>query len=389
MERLQRMNRWSLQEDDDGDEEEEIARAQFKAQQEAQRNLRREQEQQEAFARARAAADTQVTDAGDMERAVQRARCAVTRQAVDSELQIGFRIDTSDMADEPSAATVKLPSLPGVGKPKAAAAPGRGNQRGNPRGRSNPSGRRKESPQRWVNDEFEAMDTFVPLAVRQPCMHDAMALAPGVGLKEGAKTSVAEMSNERMSKRDYDQMTSGNLSPSLFRGAVSSGNRRSTSSPRGGRPADGNNLPSDERPQERLPRQSSEVSIPPPQRQAESLMDLEAPVDGNATRVLSRSSSTPVASSRSHPGLARELDHHTMRVVRDKSALQPTAPTLDVRWQQRFKTLGFQSSVRERVPISGTQAFSRRSLRHIRPQPPIGATMGHGLLPYTSADDSW
>merc|ERR1712039_1100367 len=68
------------------------------------------------------------------------------------------------------------------------------------------------------------------------------------------------------------------------------------------------------------------------------------------------------------------------------SSMQPKAPPLEARWQNRFRTLGFQPSKRDRVVTLGTQAYRRPGLRGIGAQPPLGATMGHGLLAYKTPE---
>merc|ERR1712039_987167 len=59
---------------------------------------------------------------------------------------------------------------------------------------------------------------------------------------------------------------------------------------------------------------------------------------------------------------------------------QTQAPSMQARYQQRFKTLGFQPSVRDRLPTLGSQAYPRRSLRSIGAQPRHGLVKGSDVV---------
>merc|ERR1719161_605328 len=56
--------------------------------------------------------------------------------------------------------------------------------------------------------------------------------------------------------------------------------------------------------------------------------------------------------------------------------VQPAPPPAVHNMKLKRDAVGFRRGARDRVPASGTMGMAGH-----RPQPPVGATMGHGLLP--------
>jgi hypothetical protein len=309
---------------EDDDEAEDAARAHLKQYQEKQQNARLQQNLDTSLDAER----PEVIDMGKIQRASREVQSMIAKQSASSEMQLGFRVSAPDGTDDSGNSrnqeVCRLPSVDSTrGRMVSQAA--RGNHRS----------RHKKLAQTRNRIEEDPVHSFTPMEPHQPLMYENMRLAPGVGLQEGSKAREAKQRSfaGRMTRQEYEQQVISGV------------------------------------------------------WQTASAAQLDRIEDSPGAKQVSRSASTPATSPLSKVRQTASPKETQKTSFPPVSLQQPRAPTLDVRWQQRFKTLGFQTGGRERIPTSGTQAYRRHSFRCIGAQPVIGATMGHGLVPYVSQSD--
>jgi len=211
--------------------------------------------------------------------------------------------------------------------------------------------------------QAEFKDGFKKFPSQQPAMMDAMVMAPGVALEERGrrKTGGDKAANEvatTMTRKDYEEMRRSGAAgigypgkdkddagaEKVPRSRASSVGQLSAAAPAALRPSDG------------LP----------------AVQEEQAPLQEAAQ---------PVSSPRS-------TGVDTMKIVRTEMGagliphppatpqrVQPVPPP-SVRRAFRRDALGYNLSTRERVQTATGSRFP-----NCGPQPPLGATMGHGLLP--------
>eukprot|EP00930_Biecheleria_cincta_P071847 TRINITY_DN592_c0_g2_i3.p1 TRINITY_DN592_c0_g2~~TRINITY_DN592_c0_g2_i3.p1 ORF type:complete len:677 (-),score=159.95 TRINITY_DN592_c0_g2_i3:66-2096(-) len=221
--------------------------------------------------------------------------------------------------------------------------------------RSNAEGRSKK---KHATVEFK--DGFKKFPSQQPAMMDAMAMAPGVELQERGKSKKNEnklSANTNMSRKDYDEMLK--KSGGFGRGSpqVASPPGKQPSAPELPRPGDASAL-------------GSAAKLPIPEE---------------ASAAADRSEVSAQVSPRQGPAPGE-----TMKVVRSEMGaelvprapaaprpVQPAPPQIARRMQSKRDALGYSLSTRERVQTGyGGSRYPGGTA-----QPPVGATMGHGLAP--------
>lgn len=213
-------------------------------------------------------------------------------------------------------------------------------------------------------------DTHWRPTMRQPHMLDAMRLAPGVTLVEHGRSKVSEDRREanRMSRVDYFRFTGKSSRPS----PLDTGDTQE---------ADWPTFPSS-----------------PPQdavdffcQSGASMRGTSAPAAGSSAipppvEQLSPSRHQTMRHFDGHPRCESAMDTLDRSPMADATATSfsrtmrdPTAPPVGHRRMQRFHALGYCPHVRQRAPTMGMLRCGRPPLRFIGSQPPLGATMGHGL----------
>lgn len=214
----------------------------------------------------------------------------------------------------------------------------------------------QRTKKRQASMEFK--DGFKKFPSQQPAMMDAMAMAPGVELQERGKAKRNEekaSANSNMSRKDYDEML--NKSKGLARGAQ------------------GASLP---------PKVPSAQQLARPGDASVLGSAANLPIPEEAPAALGGSEISPQASPRQGPAPGE-----AMKVVRSEMGaelvprapatprpVQPAPPQIARRMQSKRDALGYSLSTRERVQTGyGGSRYPGGTA-----QPPIGATMGHGLV---------
>lgn len=204
-------------------------------------------------------------------------------------------------------------------------------------------------------DEFQ--DGFKKFASQQPLMIDAMEMAPGVELEERKKTKKGEdkdkaFSHTNMSRKDYEEML-----------------KKTGGFARG--------VPQD-------------ASPSPPEPAASSKMSEQSPGATGISAIPEEASAAPDPATTQDSTQVGPRAGETMRVVRAEMGaelvpkppatprpVQPKPPQIARRMQSKRDALGYALSSRERVQSGyGGSRYPGGTA-----QPPLGATMGHGLVP--------
>lgn len=185
----------------------------------------------------------------------------------------------------------------------------------------------------------DAAASFKKFASQQPSMIEAMVLAPGVQLDENGATKkgppvVEKGSKKTLSRKDYDELVQKGNASLVFH----------------------------------EPEPLSARSHPPASIVATAIpagpvepRPVEAASGGNSPRVVRQD-------------LGAELVPHPPPTPR------PAAPPLSARKVQKRDALGYSLSMRERAFKDAPNGASSRFPK-CAAKPPLGATMGHGLLP--------
>lgn len=197
--------------------------------------------------------------------------------------------------------------------------------------------RREKGRRRENSVEFK--DGFKKFLSQQPSMMEAMVMSPGVELEENHRSKKGEKAKSHkpstMSRKEYEEMTKG----------------------MGGVPEQTVATPIKSVP----PRKVSHVDTAPPKEMQAKQAEQEQPgvgpgqSDAKGTRAEGSAVKIPQAPAAPRP-------------------IQP-APPSGARVQKR-DGLGYVLSTRERPRINAGSRFP-----HCAAQPPLGATMGHGLAP--------
>lgn len=212
----------------------------------------------------------------------------------------------------------------------------------------------RTTKKRQASVEFK--DGFKKFPSQQPSMMDAMSMAPGVELQERGKAKRNEeksSANASMSRKDYEEML-----------------KKSGGAGRG-----------------------AQAASPPPNVPSASALPRpgDASVLGSAAN-LPISEEAPAAPDRGSDISPRQgpAPGQTMNVVRSEMGaelvprapatprpVQPAPPQIARRMQSKRDALGYSLSTRERVQTGygGPSRYPGGTA-----QPPIGATMGHGLV---------
>jgi len=177
----------------------------------------------------------------------------------------------------------------------------------------------KKEPARKLKGITDVHDGVQRLASQQPLMLDTMQLNPGVSLKEKGQTKTYPMPrNETMTRDEYNQLTGDGFT-----------------------------------------KRKSALDL-----QVDSLVD-EFPVD-NAF--------SPSKASDVTVGDEMRSDSES-----PKKKIPPLAADVHGVKNKRL-AIGYRLGKRDRLPVAGSARLSRRIGPNPAPAPPIGATMGHGLV---------
>eukprot|EP00931_Biecheleriopsis_adriatica_P075547 TRINITY_DN49388_c0_g1_i1.p1 TRINITY_DN49388_c0_g1~~TRINITY_DN49388_c0_g1_i1.p1 ORF type:complete len:687 (-),score=146.82 TRINITY_DN49388_c0_g1_i1:68-2128(-) len=213
----------------------------------------------------------------------------------------------------------------------------------------------------------EFKDGFKKFPSQQPAMIEAMTMTPGVELTERNKSKKADKAPESsgtMTRKEYKDMTErGEVNPGPgLPDPVLESRAASTA----GLPTDG-------------PAKDDEVS--------QGAVGL-APVEEERALSAAAREISPAPSAPSRLAGAPAVNE-TMKIVRTEMGadliphppstprpVQPAPPSTARRFQSKRDALGFALSTREKVPTTLASRFPNCAA-----QPPLGATMGHGLLP--------
>jgi len=214
----------------------------------------------------------------------------------------------------------------------------------------------------------EFSDSFRKFASQQPQMVDAMHLAPGVHLSERGRTKAgSDIRDTKMTRKDYSSM--------VERGAgVSAG-----ADDRGGRPGQQAGAGPD--------KSGGEFSLPAPDTgypggaaggTRETPAGAAGQVDGAGSEVLApvREGGTVVRDARSNFKVVRGEDFGANLLPQAPATprpVQPVPPPVK-RMSMKRDALGYMLSSRERVATATGSRYPNCAA-----QPPLGATMGHGL----------
>lgn len=197
-------------------------------------------------------------------------------------------------------------------------------------------------------DSTELKDGFKKFLSQQPSMMEAMVMSPGVELEERNKTKRGEkikIDPGTMSRKEYEE-----------------GIQRVPPSKTGATP----DKTSPAQPSTAQESNSAHSAAVLPVVQA-----TEGPSPDAAKNLWSEGGS----------GLVRATAAPKAPPPRP---LEPSAPSTRKRVQPKRDALGYSLSARERLRINAGSRFP-----HCAPQPPLGATMGHGLLPQSSKDQEF
>mmetsp|Transcript_140533 Transcript_140533/g.356699 ORF Transcript_140533/g.356699 Transcript_140533/m.356699 type:complete len:659 (+) Transcript_140533:3-1979(+) len=234
-----------------------------------------------------------------------------------------------------------------------------------PRGAAAAAKAARERGKRASQENDEYTDSFRRFASQQPSMVEAMQLAPGVGLSERGRHKNGMQVERRggpMSRKDYEQMvTSGNRSALPPREAVKADDpsRRSPSAPPSAR---GASAAGESR------RDEDEVSVGAVESPTAASAFGAPP---SAAAVVGTAAGGPALRVVRGSDLGKELIPHAPTTPRP---VQPVPPPTFRRVQMKRDALGYALSTRERVPTGTGSRFPGCAA-----QPPLGATMGHGL----------
>lgn len=219
-----------------------------------------------------------------------------------------------------------------------------------PAGRGQKSDLRGTRKRQEVRQEKEFTDSFKKFTAQQPSMMEVMTMAPGVELaerglrKKGDNTSARGRSGAPLTRKDYEDMVRGG---SGYKGDPVEGSSAHEGSPLAS--ARSNSVaPGDE--------------------------------DGFGAEVKQPLLPTGGAEGDTRDGLQniRKLDLGAELVPRPPASrpVQPVAPPTFRRVQMKRDALGYAMSTRERVATGTASRYPNCAA-----QPPLGATMGHGLAP--------
>ncbi|CAE7358049.1 DCP5 [Symbiodinium natans] len=192
-------------------------------------------------------------------------------------------------------------------------------------------------------------DGFKKFLSQQPSMMEAMVMSPGVQLEERNRTKKGEKvkSNKpaTMSRKEYEEISQGAAPPRSEEGGAS-------------KAAPG-------KVQAALKGSSGGVTALP------AVDEASRPAEMSLPRQNQGPDAEPSKVVRSEVG--SDLVKASRDAVRP---LQPAPPTTSKRVQTKRDALGFSLSTRERMHIDAGSRFPGCAA-----QPPLGATMGHGLAP--------
>ncbi|CAE7478127.1 unnamed protein product [Symbiodinium pilosum] len=194
-------------------------------------------------------------------------------------------------------------------------------------------GKRKES--------VEFKDGFKKFLSQQPSMMEAMAMSPGVELEERSKTKRGEkvkIEKGTMSRKEYEEVARGGAMPS-----------KASMKP---------------------------AKTPPP---VPSALDSKPGSDGIAPPLPDQVAERQQESAEPTRIARSEAGSDLVKAPKAPRPLQPSPPSSSARVQSKRDAMGYSLSARERLRINAGSRFP-----DCAPQPPLGATMGHGLVPQTS-----
>mmetsp|Transcript_22872 Transcript_22872/g.53946 ORF Transcript_22872/g.53946 Transcript_22872/m.53946 type:complete len:589 (-) Transcript_22872:131-1897(-) len=197
-------------------------------------------------------------------------------------------------------------------------------------------------------DSSEFKDGFKKFLSQQPSMMEAMVMSPGVELEERNKTKRGEkikIDPGTMSRKEYEE-----------------GIQRVPPSKTGAMP---DKTPPTQPSTVQESNSASGAAVLPVAQAA------EGPSPDAAKNVRSEGGSDLVKAP-------------TAPKAPPPRPLEPSAPSTRKRVQPKRDALGYSLSARERLRINAGSRFP-----HCPPQPPLGATMGHGLLPQSSKDQEF
>jgi len=231
-----------------------------------------------------------------------------------------------------------------------------------------------KSFQKGKQKEMDFVDTFKKFSSQQPMMTEAMKMAPGVRLSERGITKSGEdhtggnaHSNNPMTRRDYENLVQGGTS---------------------GYP-----------PKDKDENKEGEGSGPPSNTQSTQQLGAPgaAPAEGEATGPATlganpghrdgspsranRAGVKAVAPTTAAAAAAGGMVPHAPSTPRP---VQPAPPPSARRVQLKRDAVGFSLSSRERVPTGTGSRFPGCA-----GPPPLGATMGHGLVPLASKQQEY
>jgi hypothetical protein len=208
----------------------------------------------------------------------------------------------------------------------------------------------KKSTKKKGRKEPEFSDSFKKLVSQQPPMIDTMSMAPGVLLSERGRSkkghNLDSKEKGKMTRRDYLQMVQTSGAGNTF-------------------DMDGS--------------MASPLDAPQSARDADMVaasfdQDGGGPADAlgqNDAFNMAIVTSTDWGNNPAAPGEPRPV--------------QPAPPPAVHNLKMKRDAVGYGRGVRDRIPRSGTSGMGA----YHRPQPPVGATMGHGLLPKGSKHEEF
>jgi len=214
------------------------------------------------------------------------------------------------------------------------------------------AGTRKTSSKKKGKKEPEFSDSFKKLTSQQPPMMDTMAMAPGVLLSERGRSKKGHGNTDKekgkMTRRDYLQMVQ------------STGQNNTVDL------GDGSML--------------SPLALDPQSARDADLVAASFDQDGGPADALGQNDAFNMAIVTStdwgnNPGRASPGEPRPV---------QPAPPATVHNPKLKRDAVGYRQGARDRAPTSGTVGGG-----FTRPQPPLHATMGHGLLPKGSKHEEF
>jgi len=218
--------------------------------------------------------------------------------------------------------------------------------------------RRGGSQKRKGKKEPEFADSFKKLTSQQPPLVESMTMMEGVQLLERGRSKRAQ---EDFAKKQERTMTRADYGDMVSRTSV-------------GGHADG--------------QQRADTSL-------QELQSREADLMAANFEAMPNTGATIPASAR-EGGAQSEHDQFNLKIVQATDwgsnptppakprNVHPVPPSVHSQ-KMRRDALGYALSTRDRIPTSGSAA----RFPNFQPQPVIGATMGHGLLPSGPKDDAY